>query len=415
MLHDIQDCLEIIAETSGKNDKIKLIKEMLGKYDQAGEVLNYALSPFITFGVATTIMKPSELPLTGMKVPNDKIEPMFFDVLNRLASREVTGNAAVELVNEAMSLVDFKTANLLYNVVQKDLRAGFSISSVNKAAGKKLIHEFNTMLAHKYELKRVRAFPVYVEPKLDGMRCVAIVDNTGVKFVSRNGKPITTIPHLEKQIAQAFFIKKEDVLYIDGELTAGDNFNISISALRKKDEKAQSALFHVFDVLTEAEFKGEAQTQMQDRAQRVGSLNAYPNLCPVSRKLVNTDEEVLEAYQKERDKGEEGIIVKDPEGIYEPKRSYNWMKIKDCNDADLEVVGYFEGEGKYEGMLGGLIVDHEGVEVRVGSGLSDKQRQGLWDERDSLAGKIVEVQYHEVTPDGSLRHPRYIKFREDKE
>jgi len=65
-------------------------------------------------------------------------------------------------------------------------------------------------------------------------------------------------------------------------------------------------------------------------------------------------------------------------------------------------------------MLGAAIVTYKGKRVRVGSGFSDEQRQQFWANPNSIKGKIIEVQFHEETPDGSLRHPRFVRVREDK-
>ena len=81
---------------------------------------------------------------------------------------------------------------------------------------------------------------------------------------------------------------------------------------------------------------------------------------------------------------------------------------------DVPIIGTFPGKGKYKGKLGGYVVDVDGVPVNVGSGITDKDRDQLWLDRDLLPGKLVEVGFHEKTPDGSLRHPRFIRFRTDK-
>lgn len=407
MLDRIQKHIEIIAQESSKTGKQQLVKDMCDKYKHAEKVLNYALSPFITFGLANSINEPQE----HGNVP--EVEDMvFFGLLEDLKTRKLSGNAAIEEVNKVFQKLSYPTAVLLYNVIQKDLRAGFSISTVNKALGYNAIYEFNTMLAHKYDPKCIKQWPVYVEPKLDGMRCIARVTSDSVQFLSRNGKPITSIPHLESELLSYF--PTTQVLYIDGELTAGDNFNISISALRKADKQAQNARFHIFDVLYEADFLGLSKTVLEDRLTRIPEFSQASALKNVSASVVFHHEAVLEAYEKVFSQGGEGVIVKDPQGIYEPKRSHAWMKIKDCNDVDLKVVGYFEGQGKYEGKLGGIIVDHNGVEVRVGSGFSDSDRKMLWSGPEAMIDQTVEIVYHEVTPDGSLRHPRFVRFRDDK-
>jgi len=90
------------------------------------------------------------------------------------------------------------------------------------------------------------------------------------------------------------------------------------------------------------------------------------------------------------------------------------MKFKAFFDADVPVIGMQEGTGKHEGKLGSFLVDYKGVNVRVGSGLTDDLRVQLWQEHDLHIGRIIEVRYQEETPDGSLRFPTFVCFRNDR-
>jgi len=122
----------------------------------------------------------------------------------------------------------------------------------------------------------------------------------------------------------------------------------------------------------------------------------------------------------------EGLIVKIPDAAYAKKKSFDWLKVKTQETEDLRIINAFSGEPhtKYVHCLGGLIVERQGVQVRVGGGFSDHERETIWQlyltdkqnpDNHALIGRLIEVEFHEVTPDGSLRHPRFVRFRDDKD
>lgn len=289
------------------------------------------------------------------------------------------------------------------------------------------------MLAHKYDSKRLR-FPAAVQVKLDGLRALAFlyVKEERAAFFTRSGHRFTSVPHLEEHMAgntlprlRELICGDEDVWVFDGELTSG-SFLDSVSALRKKDEVAADAVFNVFDFVSGPQFCGAQPTK--PLATRLAELELLlPEVGedrPVGRvphTIVFDEAPIFEIYDGFRKQGLEGVIVKPLDGSYDLKRSHNWMKIKAEESEDLEVIDGFEGTGKYSGTLGGFVVDFNGKPVRVGSGIPDALRDDLWRQHkdglsktgeSGLAGHIIEVAYHEVTPDGSLRHPRYKRFRD---
>ena len=81
---------------------------------------------------------------------------------------------------------------------------------------------------------------------------------------------------------------------------------------------------------------------------------------------------------------------------------------------DASANRHKEGTGKHAGKLGSVIVDFEGVEVQVGSGFSDALRDQIWEDPENFIGRVIEVRYQEETPDGSLRFPTFVCFRNDK-
>ena len=105
---------------------------------------------------------------------------------------------------------------------------------------------------------------------------------------------------------------------------------------------------------------------------------------------------------------------------YEFKRTKNLIKCKKFYTYDLKCIGVEEGTGKNKGNLGAIVVDFKGNPVHVGSGFSDEMRNNIWNDPDSIIGKIIEVKYKEVTKNKdtgaeSLQFPVFVSIREDKE
>ncbi|MCG5512881.1 RNA ligase family protein [Ectothiorhodospira shaposhnikovii] len=402
-------------------------------------VMLYALNPFWTYGVGKVkvfeaLFSRSE-PVHGQPGGN-----VTFDLTNKddgilgllegLKERRI--NDAVMVIGFHANLLDPESAELLRRILLKDLRCGVTEVSVNKLM-KDLIPVFNCMLAHPFEVKRVKTWPMMVEEKLDGMRVLGIVKGDDVEFVSRTGKLQTSLDHLKeplleliaKKIVAHFSNERDRHIYeegivFDGEVVAA-SFNETVSQVRKKEKKAEDAVFTVFDIVP-YRFFIEEKFPLKFRFRRQLVTKFIPREGAIRHStcyLVNSEEEIMAIYGSVRSRNGEGVIVKNPDAPYVCKRSHDWGKIKAEETVDLRVVGYYRGEGKYSEVLGGLVVKRYNREdICIGGGFSDDQRHKIWkklhDSPDEIIGSIIEINYHEVTSDGSLRHPRFKKFRHDK-
>ncbi|HDI5832473.1 TPA: DNA ligase, partial [Escherichia coli] len=119
-------------------------------------------------------------------------------------------------------------------------------------------------------------------------------------------------------------------------------------------------------------------------------------------------EDFIERFMKRLDDNEEGEMGKDPNSVYEFKRTRSWWKLKDEDSEDGEIIDFEPGDpdSGFANTLGKIVIRLEnGVIVRA-SGIKHKYLDEIWNNKEKYRGRIVEVHCHEKTPDGSLRHPR---------
>lgn len=372
-------------------------------------------------------------------------------LLEKLQHESLSGDSKRTALFDLLKWAESEScARIVFDIVAKDLRCGIAAKTITKAFPG-LLTEFEVMLASPAKPDKM-AIPSLVEVKYDGMRVIAQVtgsssiDDLEVSFYTRSGRPVPAMRELfTNQVYEraAYLMKAYPDLYgsglcFDGEIIAGMDFNDLISDARNKSVQMKEGTYWVFDVIPIDVMSGlEESLTLTERRKHLTELFVAaglhtPEVRLTNQLVVNSFAEAELIYRNVRQmpvapgstKNHEGIIIKNPNGRWQRKRSTDWMKLKACESADLTVVGYFLGTGKYEQMLGGLVVDFNGVEVSVGSGFSDDQRREFlaWIRDDlsssrskKLHGRLIEVEYQEVTNDGSLRHPVFVRLRGDKD
>jgi len=274
------------------------------------------------------------------------------------------------------------------------------------------------MLAKKWEDRRSKvAFPVFCQPKLDGMR--AIITRHGAK--SRNGKPWVTIPHI-LQALKPVFAKYPDLI-LDGELYCHglhDDFN-KISSLIKKtkptaadlQESAAIIEYHWYDI-------ADSKMKFLDRNMKIGSICAEYNftpktpVVPVATYVANDEQTLDELYGILLEDGYEGQMVRTND-LYEFKRSNTLLKRKEFQDDEYLIVEICEGNGNKSGMAGYAILEREdGVRFRSNIKGNHTFLKTLLIDAPSYVGKYATCKYFNLTPDGIPRFPYVIGFRDGK-
>jgi DNA ligase-1 len=426
---------DIIVELEA--DGSRLAKEAIIKREaEAGNAeffagCHLALDAMTTFGVKQVDTKEDASGL-GLAWKD------FAKLANDLATRNLTGHAALEAIANAMKLAKQDQWNLWYRrILIKDLRCGVSEKTINKVVEKKYpdyaIPVFSCQLAHdsanhesKVQGERL------IEVKLDGVRVITIVYPSGhVNQYSRNGKELVNFPHIKNQISKCADAFAEPVV-LDGEVMSASFQDLMKMVHRKSDVKSDDAVLNLFDIVTLNEFQlGQGKHRQIDRSVTLAAwysqcADQLPNVTVVGQELVDLTSPGGQARfrqinQEAVDGGHEGIMIKDPNAVYECKRSVAWLKLKPFIEVSLKVIAVEEGTGRNLGKLGALICegvdDGKNIRVNVGSGFSDLDRDSFWTSREDIIGHTVEVRADAATKSQdseetwSLRFPRFLRFR----
>ena len=401
--------IEKMRATSSSLEKIAIIKE---QSEWIHGVLEYTYNPYKQYHVTSKTCKKNSNKVSYT-------DYTLFELLDKLTNREVTGHAAIELVNRfATKNIDW---DLIYDIIDKDLKIRCGDSIINKAVPG-LIPTFKVALAQEYKGKCDWNDRWWVSRKLDGVRCLAITDEEGnCKLYSRMGKEFTTLNKVKEAIEATGIINS----VFDGEVCLVDedgneDFQGVMKQLRRKDHQIENPAFMIFDMLTKSEFEAEKS----DR-------KLYPRLIVLKQWLrgrfidesilrftdqtLITDQDHFEYWNTVENKDSwEGLMLRKDVG-YEGKRTKNLVKVKSFHDAEYEVLGWDvdnhevvrDGKSESMTMLSQVWIEHKGHIVKVGSGFTQEQRLEYMD--GSIVGKTITVQYFEETKNDkggiSLRFP----------
>jgi len=267
---------------------------------------------------------------------------------------------------------------------------------------------FEPMLAQDWHKEKHKIkYPVYSQPKLDGIRCIVRKDG----MWSRNGKKIISAPHIFESLKSLF--KTNPDLILDGELYAdkfANDFNAICSLVKKTkptaedlNASAKAIEYHIYDV----------PSVKADFSSRLKYLNLLH--LPLCCKMVTThmafnETEVGNFYEEYINKGYEGQMLR-LDKPYENKRSKSLLKHKSFIDEEYTILGIEEGIGNKTGMVGSFIFESKtGKRFNSSPKFNWEECQRMWNERESLIGKSATVKYFNLTPDGVPRFGYVIKI-----
>lgn len=269
------------------------------------------------------------------------------------------------------------------------------------------------MLAHKFDESRVDwSQPVYIQAKLDGVRCLFTKDGA----YSRTGKKFMNLKHIEMAL-QPFFDNSPHIV-LDGELynhKLKHDFEKIISLVRKQkpteDDRRDAqhlVQFHVYD------YVDGNYNSYKTRMQNLVTSDIYDaQIKYVPAQLVDSYNYARDIHANFLERGYEGSIIR-LDGVYKHGRSYDLMKFKDFSDTEATIIGYELGKGKRTGTLGKFIMlDDDGVKFGCppGKGYTYKDLANMLTNVNDYIGKRATFTYFQRTQAGSYRHPLFKCIR----
>ena len=414
-MKNIKEIIELLRKTSSTNDKINILK-INSNNELLKKILEYTYNPYKKYGVSEKILNTISSNRTSSK--------SIFELLDILSSNNINDSLREEI--GAFKNANIEDWDLYEKMILKDLRCNISSKTINKVwpglipTSETAGVDVKCMLASKFDFEKPPLGTMFITEKLDGMRVWCIIDDIGnIELYTRQGKLVEGCIDVEKAVSELGL----NNTILDGELLATECsyenvYKETIKRARNKNEVKTGLALHIFDIITMEEYQNKMGTRRYSERRRVLDNiheNKFVKVVPVLYQGNDMDE-ILNLLDNYRVKGAEGLMC-NIDKVYEFKRSKGCLKLKVMQTMDLEIIGFQEGTGKYINKLGALVVDFKGNSVGVGTGFADEDRKYIWDNRDKLLGRVVELRYFEVTKDKngieSLRFPSFVCIREE--
>jgi len=306
---------------------------------------------------------------------------------------------------------------------EKKVKKGY-VQTLEDAADKKVDSAYvaggiDPMLAHTHEKQSAKiVYPAFVQPKLDGHRCIAIYADGVCTLWSRTRKLITGVPHIARAVeALLEGIDFNQPIILDGELynhDYKDRFEQLTSFIRQETPKPGHEVVQlwIYDIVTEGTF-AQRNAMLDLLRQKDEDLLLRDTLVFVDSYNVDDEQEMSDTFGVFLSEGFEGLMIRNANGKYKHGRSYDLQKVKTFDDAEFKVVGVEEGRGKMAGKAMFVCDSGNGETFRVKMvGNLDALADYLVDPSRWI-GQQLTVKYQGMSAYGQPRFPVALRFRED--
>ena len=252
-----------------------------------------------------------------------------------------------------------------------------------------------------YDEKKMK-YPMYGQVKMDGI--FGRWDPSTKRFFTRSGNIISGLKHLQ---AELYMLD----IPLDGELVIPGLDFFTMNGLIRSFKETPDCKYYVFDAPSNLPYADRVDVYQK----LYDPERLHPLVVPMKIHVLEHQIDTVQFYKKVIAAGHEGAVYKDPRSFYTHGKHWHNMKDVPTKTCECLVLSAYEGLGKLKGMLGGFVVDFNGIKVKVGGGpgITEDARARVWLERDSFIGKSLKCQYKRLTPSGSMRSPQMLGIRWD--
>lgn len=425
----VEEVLDQIRKTANKDTKKKILRD--NSSDLVKRIIVAAAPESdVKYGV-----KKLEITSTGTKTFEDNTDEIFA-LLDDLNKRRITGNIAKERTNALVNELDPLSQWVFSGIIGRNLKVGMSSDSFNEVFPD-LIFVYKVSRGHHINDK-MRGI-IAKNPsewlnsrKMDGIRTNiwfeikdGIVQSTWT--MSREGTQIMTFTKLEDVAVSAInagnfasgnYVLDGETCIIDSE--GNENFRMILSEWNKKNHTIEHPYLKILDFLTEEEWAMKKESPVFiERLNRIKDLPWDSNFMNIHEQIPVASIEQVDAFQAQAvANGWEGSMLR-RNAPYIAGESWDLLKYKGVYDDEFRVtrletgIATFQivGKGNQDfDCVSAIIVDYDGFEVRVGSGLTLEERIRWKEHPEEVVGHLATIKFNEkfLLEDGSksLRFPR---------
>lgn len=413
--------LKQIQETSSLNEKKAIITANKDN-ELFKNCLKFLLDGNIITGISTKKIKKKGNPSSELAPYYLCVHSTFEDVMHYLSENNTGKDEDIYEIQAFLSGHE-ENRDFYEQMITKKFRLGADAKLVNKCIPG-LIDSWEVQLGSSYEKFKLKDREWFaLSQKLNGNRASFYNE----KLISRQGKEFTGMQHIIsdlKQLGIGWFYDGELIRKNTDNLSDGENFRIGTGIINSDVESKEEIKFVIFDYFPENELqKKESSAKYKMRRDMLNGLRQtikekeLKNIEVVTMVYEGTDQtQIMKWLDYAVEQGWEGLML-NKDATYKCKRTTDLIKIKRFYTMDLPVIEVLEGEGRLKGTFGAFVVKYKNNTVNVGSGFDDETRKQIWEDKDNLIGRIIEVKYKEISKDKktgleSLQFPIYVGLRE---